>query len=153
MAFGIVKGFLQEESVPPVGFIWKSSSSVSPASIFANTTWSQIKDRAIIAAGGSYGNGSTGGSSSATLSVNNLPSHTHSGSTSSAGGHSHEATVLTTSGYRRVWGGPTGFTDATVTTSSAGGHSHNVSLSNAGSGGSFSILNTYIVRYMWERIG
>lgn len=153
MALGIVKGFLQEESVPPVGFVWKSNSSVSPASMFANTTWSQIKDRAIIAAGGSYGNGLTGGRSSVTLLVNNLPSHTHSGSTSSAGGHTHTATVSSSHGYMGTMGGVHGFSVTTVTTSSAGGHSHSVSLSNAGSGGSFSILNPYIVRYMWERIG
>lgn len=153
MALGIVKGFLQEESIPPVGFIWKSNSSVSPASIFANTTWSQIKDRAIIAAGGNYGNGSAGGSSSVTLSVNNLPSHTHSGGTSSDGGHTHTASVMTSNGGDGTMGGGQGFSVTTVTTSSAGGHSHSVSLSNAGSGRSFSILNTYIVRYMWERIG
>ena len=43
--------------------------------------------------------------------------------------------------------------NATRTTSSAGAHSHSVSIRNTGNGEAFSILNPYIVRYMWERIG
>ena len=53
-------------------------------------TWTQIKDRFILAAGDSYTNGVTGGAATVTLSVNNMPSHTHtftpSGDVSS---HSH----------------------------------------------------------------
>lgn len=60
MAIGIVKGLNVAADAPPVGFVWKSASPISPAAIFAGTTWSQLKDRAIIAAGGGYANGSTG---------------------------------------------------------------------------------------------
>ena len=51
---GFVKGLKASMFVPPVGYIWKSASAVSPASIYEGTTWAQIKDRAILAAGSSY---------------------------------------------------------------------------------------------------
>lgn len=155
MAIGIVKGLATADDAPPVGFVWKSASPISPASIFAKTTWAQLKDRAIIAAGGSYANGSTGGRTNVTLTTKEMPAHNHSGSTSSAGAHTHTATV----GIVETWYDE-GFAwssnkvnNATLTTSSAGAHSHTVSIGNAGSGKAFSILNPYIVRYMWERIG
>ena len=155
MAIGIVKGLTAADDAPPVGFIWKSASPVCPASIFARTTWAQLKDRAIIAAGGRYANGSTGGRASVTLTTKEMPTHNHSGSTSSAGAHTHTATVtiVDTSQTGVVTWGDNYVGNATLTTSTAGAHSHSVSIGNAGSGKSFSILNPYIVRYMWERIG
>ena len=155
MAIGIVKGLAGSEWIPPVGFVWKSASATSPASIYAGTTWSVIKDRAIIGAGNSYANGSTGGRTSVTLTTNEMPSHSHSGSTSTDGAHTHTAKVTVASSSPatgNVWSSLY-VGNANVTTSSAGGHSHSASISNAGSGSSFSILNTYIARYMWERIG
>lgn len=155
MAIGIVKGLAAADDAPPIGFVWKSASPISPASIFSGTTWAQLKDRAIIAAGGGYANGSIGGRASVTLTAKEMPSHNHSGSTSSAGAHTHTATVTRADTSSA---GVMPFTDihvgnTTRTTSSAGAHSHSVSVGNAGSGKSFSILNPYIVRYMWERIG
>ena len=75
MAIGMVKGLNVAADAPPVGFVWKSASPISPAAIFAGTTWSQLKDRAIIAAGGGYANGSTGGRASVTLTTKEMPSH------------------------------------------------------------------------------
>lgn len=155
MAIGIVKGLNVAADAPPVGFVWKSASPISPAAIFAGTTWSQLKDRAIIAAGGGYANGSTGGRASVTLTTKEMPSHNHSGSTSSAGAHTHTAKVCIADIYNEgvmTWG-HIHIGNATRTTSSAGAHSHSVSIGNTGNGKTFSILNSYIVRYMWERIG
>lgn len=155
MAIGIVKGLTVASDTPPVGFVWKSASPISPAAIFAGTTWSQLKDRAIIAAGGSYANGSTGGRASVTLTTKEMPAHNHRGSTSSAGAHTHTATVCKADSYNEgvmTWG-YIHIGNATRTTSSAGAHSHSVSIGNTGNGKAFSILNPYIVRYMWERIG
>ena len=63
--------------VYPVGSIYWSSNNTNPASLFGGT-WTQIKDRFILAAGDSYTNGATGGAATVTLSVSNMPSHTHS---------------------------------------------------------------------------
>lgn len=155
MAIGIVKGLTVAADTPPVGFVWKSASPISPAAIFAGTTWSQLKDRAIVAAGGSYANGSTGGRASVTLTTKEMPAHNHSGSTSSAGAHTHTANVCIASSYNNgvMTFGDIYIGNATRTTSSAGAHRHSVSIRNTGNGQAFSILNPYIVRYMWERIG
>lgn len=155
MAIGMVKGLNVAADAPPVGFVWKSASPISPAAIFAGTTWSQLKDRAIIAAGGSYANGSTGGRASVTLTTKEMPAHNHRGSTSSAGAHTHTAKVCIADTYNEgvmTWS-HIYIGNATRTTSSAGAHSHSVSIRNTGNGKAFSILNPYIVRYMWERIG
>ena len=63
--------------VYPVGSIYWSSKNTNPGTLFGGT-WTQIKDRFILAAGDSYSNGATGGASSVTLTVSNMPSHSHS---------------------------------------------------------------------------
>lgn len=54
----------------PVGALYWSSNSTSPASLFGGT-WTQIKDRFILAAGSSYSNGGTGGATSQTVNFSN----------------------------------------------------------------------------------
>ena len=62
----------------PVGSLYWSSKSTNPASLFGGT-WVQIKDRFILACGDTYtSSGATGGASTVTLSVSNMPSHSHS---------------------------------------------------------------------------
>ena len=60
----------------PVGSIYISANSTSPAELFGGT-WEQIKDRFLLAAGDTYAAGSTGGESSHTLTVDEMPSHAH----------------------------------------------------------------------------
>ena len=63
--------------VYPVGSIYLSSNSTNPGTLFGGT-WTQIKDRFILTAGNSYTVNSTGGAATVTLSVSNMPSHSHS---------------------------------------------------------------------------
>jgi hypothetical protein len=74
----------------PVGSIYMSSNSTSPAYLFGGS-WEQIYDKFLLAAGSSYYSGQTGGQSKVTLSVNEMPSHgnhlyTAFGSVGDAGG-------------------------------------------------------------------
>lgn len=103
-----------------------------------------LRDRFIVGAGSSYGIGSTGGASSVTLSISQIPTHNHffTGTTSTDGAHSH--------GYDDYWIGwdqedvSDGSHDAADdhfyktyrTTSTSGSHRHTVSgyTSTAGSG-------------------
>ena len=55
----------------PIGSIYISTSTESPADLFGGT-WERIKDRFLLSAGDTYAAGNTGGSANATL-----PSHTH----------------------------------------------------------------------------
>lgn len=154
---GFVKGLKASMFVPPVGYVWKSASAVSPASIYEGTTWAQIKDRAILAAGTSYGNGTTGGSVSKQLATSNLPSHSHACSISSGSSHTHSRYIAQIASAAYEYGKMSksnnfGIDNSTITTSSSGNHSHTVEVGSAGSGQAFSVLNPYIVRYAWERI-
>lgn len=57
----------------PVGSIYLSVNSTSPASLFGGT-WEQLKDRFLLGAGGSYSVGSTGGEKTVKLTCDQLPS-------------------------------------------------------------------------------
>ena len=62
----------------PVGSLYWSSKSTNPATLFGGT-WVQIKDRFVLACGDTYKTvGATGGASTVTLTVDNMPSHNHS---------------------------------------------------------------------------
>lgn len=56
----------------PVGAIYMSTVSTSPASLFGGE-WAQISDTFLVGAGATYTAGSTGGSASVTLAGENLP--------------------------------------------------------------------------------
>lgn len=62
----------------PVGCIYQSTSSTSPAS-FLGGTWERIKDKFILAAGDTYAAGKTGGEAGHALTVAEMPSHRHEG--------------------------------------------------------------------------
>ena len=75
--------------VYPVGSIYWSSNNTNPGTLFGGT-WTHIKDKFILAAGDSYTNGATGGATSVTLTVSNMPSHSHSFTPSgTVGSHTH----------------------------------------------------------------
>ena len=73
----------------PVGSIYLSVNSVDPSTIFGGT-WEQIKDTFLLSSGDTYSIGSTGGNSSTTLEIANLPSHNHTGTTGNqSANHTH----------------------------------------------------------------
>ena len=75
----------------PVGEIRMSVNATDPATIWPNTLWERIQDCMLMMAGTTYSPGSTGGSAThthvtgnCTLTVDQIPSHTHS-----VGAHAH----------------------------------------------------------------
>ena len=67
---------LAVSKVYPVGSIYMSVNSTNPSTLFGGT-WEQLKDRFLLAAGNTYSAGSTGGEATHTLTVNEIPSHSH----------------------------------------------------------------------------
>lgn len=61
----------------PVGSIYISINATSPSNLFGGS-WTQLKDRFLIGAGGSYSVNNTGGETSHKLTVAEMPSHNHS---------------------------------------------------------------------------
>lgn len=64
------------DDIYPVGSIYISVNNVNPSTLFGGT-WAQIKDKFLLAAGSTYSNGDTGGEATHTLTVNEMPNHTH----------------------------------------------------------------------------
>lgn len=62
----------------PVGALFISTESTSPETLFGGT-WEQIKDTFLLAAGDNYTAGTTGGEAEHTLTVEEMPSHSHHG--------------------------------------------------------------------------
>lgn len=123
----------------PVGSYYISSVSTSPATLFGGT-WVQVQDRMIIAAGTKYSAGTltnpaTGGSETKSLAIANIPSHTHTFTTSSAGNHTHTVSGSTQSAGAHTHG-------VSGTTGGAGTHSHTRGTMNIT--GSFAADNTQI---------
>lgn len=129
----------------PVGSIYMSVNSTSPASLFGGT-WEQLQDRFLLAAGGTYSAGSTGGEATHTLTVNEMPNHNHShpnnGHTFSWGDRS--STLRYNTGTMEAAGasgneltsyqGPNNYTNYT-----GGNAAHNN-------------LPPYLAVYMWKRV-
>jgi microcystin-dependent protein len=80
--------------------------------------------------------GDTGGEASHTLSEQEMPQHTHSGSTNSAGSHSHSGTAAGPYDGTPIGGGFDGggnaFRARPISLNSAGSHSHSVSIGSKG---------------------
>ena len=75
--------------VYPVGSLYWSSKPTNPAALFGGE-WVQIKDKFILAAGDTYPANSIDGNANTTLTVENLPRHTHSFTPNgSVSAHSH----------------------------------------------------------------
>lgn len=72
------EGQLQDviDRVYPVGSVYISADSTSPANLFGGT-WEKIKDTFLLAAGDSYAAGSTGGEAMHTLTIPELAGHDH----------------------------------------------------------------------------
>jgi microcystin-dependent protein len=79
--------------IHPVGSLWwtsKAPNNGGDPNVLFGGTWTQIKDRFVLAAGDTYTNGATGGAATVTLTTNQMPSHDHSGETGSNGAdHTH----------------------------------------------------------------
>lgn len=87
----------------PVGSLYWTASTENPAVTFGGGTWTQIKDKFILAAGDTYTNGDTGGAATVTLTTENLPSHSHSCSSANID-HTHNATTNTTGSHSHTRG-------------------------------------------------
>src|SRR5690606_20926860 len=98
-------------------------------------TTPDLRDRFIVGAGLSYQVGEKGGAAQVTLTVEQLPPHTHQGTTDVAGEHTHTysgSTDRATSGF----GGSEAlrYPPRTLQTSTSGAHSHTFTTQATGGG-------------------
>ena len=113
----------------PVGSIYLSVSSVSPATIFGGT-WVQLKDQFLLGAGDTYAAGNTGGEAEHTLTVDEMPKHRHS--------VPYQSGSTLGSTYARL-----PLFNGTAT--------GNVQVAETGGGLAHNNMPPYLVVYMWKR--
>ena len=118
--------------VYPVGSIYMSVNSTSPASLFGGT-WSQLKDRFLLACGDTYSNGATGGEATHKLTVAEMPAHTHTGKVYNTDGH-YSGSMHET----RAWSDTSGTSELQITNSVGGNGAHNN-------------MPPYLAVYIWKR--
>ena len=146
----------------PVGSIYISTVATNPNTLFGFGTWVAYgSGRVLISQDGTYTAGSTGGSATTTLIEANLPSHSHSASSSSSvsdPGHRHQIGGRDStaneggdpnSEFVRDYPSVANPYSSTVTTGIT--VSTSTSIGNTGSGTAFSNLPPYIAVYMWNR--
>ena len=123
----------------PIGSIYMSVSSTSPATLFGGT-WERISERFLLGASSSYPAGSTGGESTHKLTQSELPNYSLSVTNGSnvmrsKTGNSADAYVQTQSGG---WGIPNW-------------ESKTVTVASGGSGEAHNNMPPYLAVYMWKR--
>lgn len=131
--------------VYPIGSIYMSVNSTSPGTLFGGT-WEAITGRFLLAQNSKYDAykaGEMGGSVTTTLTVNNLPSHSHSGIyyTNDSNVTSQVSFNNGSQGYKLDYGKD----DAAADTASR------FKTGNTGKGTSFSIMPPYLAVYVWKR--
>lgn len=117
--------------VYPVGSIYMSVNSTSPATLFGGT-WVQIKDTFLLSAGDTYTAGNTGGEATHTLTTTEMPSHSHNA-------YLKAPFVIQTNG---------GTEFAALYNS---GTSSNAYITNTGGGQAHNNMPPYLVVYIWKR--
>lgn len=112
----------------PVGSIYMSANSTNPGTLFGGS-WTQITGRFLLAAGGGYSAGATGGEATHKLTQNEMPAHAH--------GIDYMGAYSGSSG---AWGGfvAASGTGTVNTKSTGGGAAHNN-------------MPPYLVVYVWRR--
>ena len=131
----------------PVGYVYMSSNSISPGSIYGGT-WAGISGGRYMRAAGAWGNGGSN-----TISTSQMPSHNHIAS-ASQNIHSHDinGNVLAWYGSGANGGYPAGSAIGSVGTYGGGrinttqvGHTHSITIQSTGGGG--------ILSYVPKRLG
>lgn len=134
----------------PVGAIYISTNSTSPATLFGGT-WEQIQDKFLLASGSTYTAGGTGGSSSHTHTMEHTHTYAHTHTTPATTTDSHTLTVAEMPAHKHNFTNSYGYTGTDIPGCSISvsgsnnivaspyhayaGSSNNLAQQNAGGGG------------------
>ena len=146
----------------PVGSYYWSDDPTDPGELFGGT-WEQVKDKFILAAGDTYTAGTTGGAASHTLTVAELPAHSHGRGTQDIKG---DATNISSDAAANnafgalYWGAQNGalkptmeyFTPTPFDLSLQASRNWSGTSESKGSDTAFSLLPPYTVSYCFKRV-
>ena len=147
------------DTIYPVGSIYISANSANPGTFFPNTTWVQIKDTFLLAAGDTYSAGSTGGEATHALTVAELAKHGHpiyvwDDAGTKANAYYYNGATQTTHSGARVYTGSSSTWYTSGTTANAAGSGRGDPSGGAGQIGSGTAHNNmppYLTVYVWQR--
>lgn len=157
------------DKVYPVGSIYISTNARNPGQYLGGTWDSYGEGRTLVGVdinNTEFSQASlTGGEKEITLTVNNLPSHSHTTTIAASGEHTHSFRMGRSDGTENdVYGvaadhdGNRGlkiykpYTYHTNANQVSGEHSHTATVSSVGKGESFSNMPPYITCYIWKRV-
>lgn len=127
------------EAVYPVGSIYISVNSTSPQTLFGGT-WEAIQGKFLLGSSSTHKAGSTGGEENHTLTVGEMPKHTHLMYSGNSGGPEQwepdggSYLVDSVTQNKSTWWAPLG-------------------MNYAGGGASHNNMPPYLAVYMWKRTG
>lgn len=129
------------DKVYPVGSIYMNVNETNPESIIGGT-WVELQDRFLIGAGLTYSGGATGGEASHILTINEMPSHTHTQNP-----HNHGIT------YNAGWNGSymAGYSDRSASLGTKYTNNTTATNQNTGGGQAHNNMPPYLAVYMWKR--
>lgn len=121
------------DAIYPVGSIYMSmNQTCAPAALITDSIWERIEGRFLLGAGDGYSAGATGGEANHTLTIDEIPSHTHSYKLANDYGADSGSNAV------QDWA-----RDDTLGRSFTTGE--------AGGSGSHNNMPPYLVVYMWKR--
>lgn len=146
---------LSIDAIYPVGSIYMSlSEDANPDTLFPGTLWERITGRFLLASSdGLYELNTTGGEAQVTLTTSEMPSHNHTGYTSTDGNHRHAFPGRSANGDN----GPSAESYAssddarTLYVDYGGEHNHTITITSAGGGAAHENMPPYLVVHMWKR--
>lgn len=163
-------GGLSIDDVYPVGSIYMSVSSANPGTLFSGTTWQQISDTFLLAAGSTYAAGTTGGEAEHTLTAaeSGVPVHSHGfvdptyKTSGSDGTHRHQTHYNNTaaSGTARAHSSNASGYSQSYFMDTGGGHGHTITKNTSGSvsnntaaaaSAAHNNMPPYLAVYIWKR--
>ena len=136
-------------AIYPVGSIYMSVNSTSPASLFGGT-WEQLKDRFLLGAGDTYSNGATGGEATHTLTVDEMPEHRHQIGTADTGWMPSTGTPRGLK-YNSSEQDGVGHNGTIVDQQNLGYTNGSTFIATRGGGQAHNNMPPYLVVYMWKR--
>ena len=124
----------------PIGSIFISINDTNPFEAMGVGTWEKIENRFLLAASDTYNGGTIGGESEHTLTLDEIPTHTHATRSGS--------NPTTTETPNTKWG----FQDCILYTEAEKSLRYIGTLSDEGGGNAHNNMPPYLAVYMWKRI-
>ena len=155
----------------PIGGLYLSATDDNPSQIWPGTSWVAFAQGRVLMGAGSYTEngitytykkGDTGGEVKHTLSIQEAPPHSHSGTANQAGNHYHgtygDVTVNVKNSMgvydsSKKYGGLSGFDwdNALAKTTTNGLHTHTLNISSTGGGQAHENRQPFEVVNFWKR--